>query len=125
MEGVEIPGEEYASGELVGGEVVFVCVREGLFLVFALFEWELCGAFLGEVVVEFVGCEAGVYVVFLFCLLGGEREAGPDDGGRVERGDEEGEVRGWDVIDEMAVWQGAAGEVEERTSLSVVQSGCS
>lgn len=49
---------------------------------------------------------------------GRERETRPDHRVRVDGGDEERQVGGWDVVGQVAVREGAAGEVEEVSALA-------
>ncbi len=60
-----------------------------------------------------------VDVVLLQGILGGGRQAGPDDVFGVDGGDEEGRLVGLGVVDEVAVGEVAAGEVEKVAALAI------
>lgn len=74
---------------------------------------------LGEGRVDLV-CRADfVDVVLLQGILGGGRQAGPDDVFGVDRRDEEGRLVSLGIIDEVAVGKVAAGEVVKVTALAI------
>lgn len=68
---------------------------------------------------QLCGGENVIDIVYLEGVGGGEGETGPDNRGRVEGRDEEGQFAGGNVVSQVAVWEGTTGEVEEVASLSV------
>ena len=69
-------------------------------------------------VVEFGRSANVVDIELVQSLIRGKGLPGPDDRGGIEWGNKKGESGGRDVVDEMAVRQIAAREVEEMTTLS-------